>query len=142
MKYLLDTDHITIIQQGQGDVYARLFARIRAHEADSVVTSMVSLHEQTLGAHSYINRARSQADVLRGYSQFARVLETYTTTKVLPFDAASLLVYEGLHARSTRVGTMDLRIAAIAMSRGMTLLTRIARDFGRIAGLKTEDWAA
>ena len=142
MKYLLDTDHISIIQRGAGVGYERIAAHMQRVDFSSVMACVVSLHEQAIGAHSYLNRVRSRADVLQGYETFNLILSTYSTLAVLPFDAASLLVYDGLLARSTRVGTMDLRIAAIAMSRGMTLLTRNARDFGRISGLKTEDWTA
>lgn len=35
---------------------------------------------------------------------------------------------------------MDLRIAAIAVSRNLVLLTRNVADFGKIAELRTEDW--
>ena len=36
-------------------------------------------------------------------------------------------------------GTMDLRLAAIALSQNLTVLTRNLRDFGRVPGLKVED---
>jgi predicted nucleic acid-binding protein len=44
-----------------------------------------------------------------------------------------------LHAR---IGTMDLKIAAIVLSKGDTLLSRNLSEFGRISGLKVEDWTA
>ena len=46
MKYLLDTDHISILQLRSGPEYAALAARVAQHTADlafSVIASWVSL---------------------------------------------------------------------------------------------------
>jgi tRNA(fMet)-specific endonuclease VapC len=59
---------------------------------------------------------------------------------VLPFDAAASAVFSGLTALRGKVGTMDLRIASIALSRGLIVPTRNTRDFTKVPGLVTEDW--
>jgi tRNA(fMet)-specific endonuclease VapC len=59
---------------------------------------------------------------------------------VLPFDAAALADFHYLRQQKVRIGTRDLRIAAIARSRSLTLVTRNLSDFGRVPNLKTEDW--
>lgn len=140
MKYLLDTDHISFLQEQRGPEYAALSARMVQHPSTEFVFSIVSFHEQTLGGHAFLNRARTSAEVLHGYMQLMNVLKIFTTVPVLPFDAAASAVFAGLQAQRIRVGTMDLRIAAIALSQKLTILTRNIRDFGRVPGLLTEDW--
>ncbi len=39
-----------------------------------------------------------------------------------------------------RIGTMDLRIASIALANDLTLVTRNTSDFARVPNLKIEDW--
>lgn len=48
--------------------------------------------------------------------------------------------YEQLRQQKIRIGTRDLRIGAIALSAGGTVVTRNARDFLRIPGLSIENW--
>ena len=41
-----------------------------------------------------------------------------------------------------RIGTMDLKIDAIALATGATLLSRNRADFEKVPGLTVEDWTA
>ena len=140
MKYLLDTDHISILQRQAGVEYGTLLLRIAQHPPTELACAIISFHEQVLGCHTYISQARRAEDVVRGYGMLAQVLRDFTEALVIPFDAAAAVVFERLVAQRVRVGTMDLRIAAIALSHEMVLVTRNTSDFRRVPGLRIEDW--
>jgi tRNA(fMet)-specific endonuclease VapC len=110
------------------------------HRPVDLALSIVSFHEQALGCHTYISRARTAAAVVRGYGMLDRLLRDYSAVSVLAFDVAAATVFDGLLARRVRIGTMDLRIASIALSQGLILVTRNVSDFGRVPGLVIEDW--
>jgi tRNA(fMet)-specific endonuclease VapC len=140
VKYLSDTDHISVLQQQAGPDSAALSARIAQHPPADLALSVVSFHEQVLECHTYLSRARASADVVRGYGMLGRLLSGYAAVTVLPLDAPAAAVFDLLVAQRVRIGTMDLRIASIARSRGLILLTRNLRDFQQVPDLLTEDW--
>lgn len=140
MKYLFDTDHISFLQKRRGPEYAALSARMASHAPVDFAFSIVSFHEQVLGGHALLNRARTTAHLIRGYAFLLEIFQSYISSPILPFDTAAAAVFDGLQAQTIRVATMDLRIAAISLSQGLILLTRNLRDFGRVPGLVTEDW--
>jgi tRNA(fMet)-specific endonuclease VapC len=67
-------------------------------------------------------------------------LSDYATISVLPFDTAAATIFDDLLAQRVRISTMDLRIASIALSRKLGLVTRNVSDFAQVPGLLTEDW--
>lgn len=139
MTHLLDTDHLTILQRRSGPEYAALLGNMSRHP-DDVGISVISIHEQARGALARINRARTAADVVHGYTHLFALVEDYRQLLLVPFDAAAAAVFDQLKAQKVRISTMDLRIAAIALSRNLVVVTRNARDFGQVPGLPTEDW--
>jgi tRNA(fMet)-specific endonuclease VapC len=67
-------------------------------------------------------------------------LTDFAALQVLPFDDAAADTFENLRGNAVRIGTMDLRIAATALSRNLTVLTRNLVDFKKVPGLHVEDW--
>ena len=59
---------------------------------------------------------------------------------VLPFTVAALTRLTDLRERKVRVGTQDLRIAAIVLSVNGILVTSNRRGFDQVSGLAIEDW--
>ena len=74
MTYLLDTDHITLLQRATGREYARLQARIAQYPLAELAFPIISLHEQVMGCHAYINQARTTDDLVRGYAMLGTVV--------------------------------------------------------------------
>ncbi len=140
MKYLFDTDHISLLQRRSGLEYATLVARISPYPPSDLAFSVVSLQEQALGANAYINRATTKAEIIRGYNLLHEIFESFLEATVLPFDMEAATIFEELRQAQVRIGTMDLRIASIALSKGLVLLTRNTSDFSKVPGLVMKDW--
>jgi hypothetical protein len=67
MKFLLDTDHISILQKQSGPEYAAMTARMNPVSRSDLAFCIISFHEQVLGCNAYIAQARTAPDVVRGY---------------------------------------------------------------------------
>ena len=140
--FLLDTDHIGIVQRQTMPEFPRLLSRLEAYDPTVFFVSIISFHEQVVGWNAYLNRARSPEAVVRAYAMFQSVLRDFATMAVAPFDATASEHFQSLRESKIRVGTMDLRIAAVASANNWTLLTRNTVDFSRVPGLKFEDWTS
>ena len=71
-------------------------------------------------------RARSPIDT------FVRRSMNLAKLNVLDYDATSDRIYEQLKLQRVRVGSQDLRIAAIALANNCTLVTRNKSDFSKV----------
>jgi tRNA(fMet)-specific endonuclease VapC len=103
--------------------------------------TIISFQEQVRGWLAYLNKARTPAAILHGYVELEAILRDFCQANVLPFDRAAQDRFADLHRHRLRIGTMDLRIAAIALATGATLLSRNLRDFSQVPGLVVEDWS-
>jgi tRNA(fMet)-specific endonuclease VapC len=142
MRYLLDTDHLSVYQTRSGQSYFNLARRLANYSLSDFAISMITVQEQLLGAHAYVNQAKRREDVVRGYRIMSQALKSLKIFEVLDFDDAASLVFEQFNVSKMQLGVMDARIAAIALSQNLTLLTRNQKDFNKVPGLQSQDWTA
>jgi tRNA(fMet)-specific endonuclease VapC len=89
--FLLDTDHLVILQRQVMPEWERMRSRMLACDASDFYLSVVSFHEQALGAHAFISRARGPKMPVRGYQMLEQCLIDYGYYQsVLAFTERSL----------------------------------------------------
>ncbi len=137
--YVLDTDHVSLAQREHPAVLRRLATKPVIEIAATIVTA----EEQMRGWLKAIRRAAQDKErLLWAYAGLRRALDYFKSARLLDFDEPAFEHYADLRRQKIRVGTQDLRIAAVTMTTGGILVTRNARDFSRIPGLAVEDWSA
>ena len=139
---ILDTDLITLLERANNPAATKLKDRVAALDFSEISTTVITYEEQMRGWLSYLARARTVADEVDAYRRLSRHVSYYGEIRVLAFDENAAVVFQRLRSRKIRIGTMDLRIAAIAIALGATLLSRNLRDFLKVPGLDVQDWSS
>jgi len=80
-----------------------------------------------------VAQLRAVDQQISGYRQLEKMLSFYCRTPLLPFDEKAVEVFQRIWLTRPRIGTMDLKIAAIALANDATLLSRFLRP-GRRQG--------
>jgi tRNA(fMet)-specific endonuclease VapC len=135
--WILDTDHISLLQRGHPAVEQR----IRSINLNDIAITIISVEEQLYGRLNRIRRAKSPETLKTAYQALYETLEDFKATNVLEFNPTAISLYQELVNQKIRVGTQDLRIAAIALSVNGILVTRNQRDFAKVPNLVLEDWS-
>jgi len=135
--YILDTDHISLAQRG----HPHITARIAATPPEQLRVSIVTVQEQLRGRLAQVHHASNTAALILAYKLLHETLVFYLTVPIIDLDERAAAIVDSLRQRRIRIGTLDLRVAAIALSTGATLVTRNRRDFEQVPGLVTEDWS-
>jgi tRNA(fMet)-specific endonuclease VapC len=128
------------MQEPESSAKERLSVRLQATDPREIATTVVTYEEQTRGWMAYKARAKNISQEIDAYAKLSQHIQNYRTIKVLDFDHVAAAELQRLRRLRIRIGTMDLRIAAITLVQDATLLTRNLVDFRKVPGLKVEDW--
>ncbi len=137
LQFLLDTDHLTLYQHG----HLPLLQRISAHPAGAVGISPVSMEEALRGRLAPLARPLTGNVHIQAYARLVATVLLFQQFPIAPFDPASEHQFQQLRTLRLRIGTRDLKIAAIALANHLTVLTRNHRDFALVPGILLQDWS-
>lgn len=133
MNWLLDTNACIRYLNGRSP---KLRARFESTDPTSICMCSVVRAELFFGAALSSDPTRTLASQRVFLSRFPS----------LPFDDAAAESYAKIRSDLTRrgqiIGPNDLLIAAICRANDVTLVTHNATEFGRVDGLRIDDWEA
>lgn len=134
MGLLLDSNILIENERGRLD----LGSHVRRHGEAEIFLSVVTVSELLHGVH----RATDQVTKSRRAAWVEAVVEHFP---VLPVDLAAARAHARLWAHLASegriIGPHDLWLAAVALSRGLILVTANLRELERVPGLRIEDWS-
>jgi tRNA(fMet)-specific endonuclease VapC len=131
VTYLLDTNAWIQFLNGRSEGVRSRLERTRPEE----------IHLCSVVKAELVYGALKSARPAENLNRLRGIVERFAS---LPFDDAAAEAYGAIRTRLERAGTPigpnDLLIAAIALSRGLTVVTHNTGEFQRVEGLLWEDW--
>ena len=131
MKYLLDTNIcIYVIKKRPASV----LRRFKSCNVGDIAISAITYSEMLFGVEKSQHADRNRV-----------MLEMFVSPlEILSYDEVASEKYgvirSALEKEGRVIGSLDMLIAAHALGAGLTLVTNNKKEFGRIPGLKIENW--
>ena len=134
LSYLLDSNVVS--EMARPRPHQGVVRRYQTHHAEAALPAP-AWHEVQYGCLRL--PAGQRREFLQGFLN-----QVVGALPKLPYDAAAALVHAQMRAQSEARGRvlpmLDAQIAAIAISQGLTLVTRNTRDFEGLPGLRLANW--
>jgi tRNA(fMet)-specific endonuclease VapC len=134
---LIDTDVLSRLED-EPIQSPTLSAIILARDPDARITTTTA-EERLKGRLADCAAARTTDDYIKACARLVKTLIFLRKFEIELFDTVAGLRFQELVQQKIRIGTNDLRIAAVALDRDVTLVTQNLRDFRQVPGLKVFD---
>lgn len=135
---ILDTNHLSELGYGT-PVGLRLRERL-LRSAEETATTIICVEEQLRGWLAEIHRLADPHRQIAGYQRLWERIEFFAAWVILPWDREAADLFLTMRRQGVRIGSMDLKIACIALVRDAMLLTRNTSDFNQVPGLRVANW--
>lgn len=135
-RFFLDTNTPTLLQRK----HPRLLANLALHVGEEIAVTSVNVEESLGGWYALLRQARSNADQAKAATRLANAVTNLAQFPIYPTIEPALDRFDRLVKLKLNVGRSDLKIAALALELGASVVSNNVRDFGRVPGLRVEDW--
>lgn len=135
---ILDTDHLSVFMDERDPRHSPLINRLEAEE--QVACTVVSIEEILRGWLALINKRKSVHEQIPAYARLGQLIQVLSEWTILAFDDLAADQFAALRRQLKRVGTMDLKIASIALTNNAVLASANLRDYAFIPNLRCENW--
>ena len=136
---LLDTDHLSVFLDARDPRHELLNSRMES-ASEQVACTIVSVEEVLRGWLALIHRLRDVRRQPPAYGRLGQLFTVLSDWEIVPFDDRAADLFASLRRQGPRIGTMDLKIASIALINDALLVTANLRDYSRVPGLRCESW--
>ena len=135
--YILDTNTLTLLQDGDPAV----LARVVTHAPEDIAVTVISVEEQLSGWYRRLRRAKKPEELAKVYERLTTAVRFLSRLPILSFSEPASHRARALQRSKLNVRKLDLCIAAVALEHQATVVTQNLRDFRRVPGLVVEDWS-
>jgi tRNA(fMet)-specific endonuclease VapC len=117
-----------------------LTTRLNVSADQDIATTVITVEEQMRGWLALIHRVDDVHRQVPAYQELLRLVDFFSRWQVIPFDAQAADAFRRLRQQRIRIGTMDLKIAAIALVQDALLLSANMQDFQQVPALRVANW--
>lgn len=134
-----DTDILTELFAGNAALNQRL-ALVPPDERRIPIAAAGEVVRGWLAAIRQAEANRGRMTLEFAFARFEESLVKMAPFALLPYTAAAHAQVQAWQSAKIRVGTNDMRIAAICVVHGAKLVTRNVSDYAQLPGLTFEEW--
>jgi tRNA(fMet)-specific endonuclease VapC len=136
---LFDTDHLSVFTDERDPRHQLLRSRTEATD-EPVACTIVSVEEVLRGWLAIIHRLRDVHRQIPAYARLRQLFDFLSDWEIMPFDQRAAHRFSDLRRQRIRIGTMDLKIASIALVNDALLATANLSDYSLVPELRCENW--
>ena len=89
---------------------------------------------------SAIAKERTLMRQINAYRELTDLFDFFAKLNIISLGSDAVDLFEGFRKAGVKIGSMDLKMACLAVANNALFLTANRRDFEKVPGLRFENW--